>query len=209
MGLGGPSGPPWGRSRRLGSAGMSRTEPVPPDDAFLRALVARTERAVADAEPLESAFRGASEDVRDLVTAAAAELGDELVALSRDLHAHPEEAFGEHRSVRAVAELLGRHGVESAVGVGGLEPALVARAGGDGPHIAVLAEYDALPGIGHGCGHNIICSTGVGAFLAAARAVGRTGGRAALGGAPGGGGGGGEGGPGRGRGVGGGGPTSM
>jgi amidohydrolase len=163
---------------------MSRTEPVPPDDAFLRSLVARTERAVAAAEPLASAFGGAPEDVRELVADAAAELGDELVALSRDVHAHPEEAFGEHRSVRAVADLLERHGVGSEVGVGGLETSLVARAGGDGPHIAVLAEYDALPGIGHGCGHNIICSTAVGAFLAASRAVERTGGRLSLVGTP-------------------------
>jgi amidohydrolase len=146
--------------------------------------VARTERAVAGAEPLTSGFEGASKDVRDLVAEAAAELGDELVALSRDVHAHPEEAFGEHRSVGAVAELLDRHGVASEVGVGGLETSLVARAGGDGPHIAVLAEYDALPGIGHGCGHNIICSTAVGAFLAAARAVERTGGRLSLVGTP-------------------------
>src|SRR4051794_18098447 len=163
---------------------MARTEPVPPDDAFLRALVARTERAVADAEPLTSEFEGAPKDVRELVAEAAADLGDELVALSRDVHAHPEEAFEEHRSVGAVAELLGRHGVESEVGVGGLETSLVARAGGDGPHIPGLAEYDALPGIGHGCGHNIICSTAVGAFLAAARAVGRTGGRLTLVGTP-------------------------
>jgi amidohydrolase len=163
---------------------MARTEPVPPDDAFLRSLVARTERGVAAAEPLTSAFEGAPKDVRDEVAEAAATLGDELVALSQDVHAHPEESFGEHRSVAAVAELLRRHGHDSEVGVGGLETALVSRAGSGGPHIAVLAEYDALPGIGHGCGHNIICATGVGAFLAAAGAVERTGGRLSLVGTP-------------------------
>lgn len=163
---------------------MVRAEPVPPDDAFLRSLMARTERAVAAAEPLTSEFDGAPEDVREAVAEAVAGLGDELVALSRDVHAHPEVAFGEHRSMRAVAELLARHGHDSEVGVGGLETSLVARAGGDGPHLAVLAEYDALPGIGHGCGHNIICSTAVGAFLAAAGAVERTGGRLSLIGTP-------------------------
>src|SRR5438874_1262736 len=51
-------------------------------------------------------------------------------------------------------------------------------------HIAVLAEYDALPSIGHACGHNIICSTGVGGFLAAARVQERVGGRVSLVGTP-------------------------
>lgn len=163
---------------------MSRAEPTPPDGSFLHALVARTERAVADAEPLASTFDGAPADVRDAVTEAVAALGDELVALSHDVHAHPEEAFGEHRSVRAVAEVLARHGHDSEVGVGGLETSLVSGVGGDGPHIAVLAEYDALPGIGHGCGHNIICATAVGAYLAAAPVVARTGGRLSLLGTP-------------------------
>jgi amidohydrolase len=163
---------------------MPRAEPVPPDDSFLRALMARTEQAVAAAEPLASGFDGASQDLRDRVAGAVAELADELVALSRDLHAHPEEAFAEHRSVRAVAQLLSRHGHDSEIGVGGLDTSLVSSVGQDRPHIAVLAEYDALPGIGHGCGHNIICSTAVGAFLAATGAVGRTGGRLSLIGTP-------------------------
>jgi amidohydrolase len=163
---------------------MPRPDPVPPDDAFLRALVARTEQAVAAAEPLASEFDGAPEDLRDAVTGAVAGFADDLVALSRDLHAHPEESFGEHRSVRAVAELLSRHGHDSEIGVGGLATSLVASVGADRPHVAVLAEYDALPGIGHGCGHNIICATAVGAFLAAAGAVQRTGGRLSLIGTP-------------------------
>ncbi len=163
---------------------MAHAGPVPPDDSFLRAIMARTERAVADAEPLASEFDGAPQDLRDAVTEAVAALGDELVALSHDLHAHPEESFREHRSVRAVADVLDRHGLGSEIGVGGLETSLVSRVGDGGPHVAVLAEYDALPGIGHGCGHNIICSTAVGAFLAAAPVVERTGGRLSLLGTP-------------------------
>ena len=160
------------------------TRPSPPDDSYLRSLNAATERAVRDAEPLSSEYAGAPEDIRATVLDAAREHGDELVALSQDLHAHPEEGYAEHRSVRAVAELLERHGHTAEIGVGGLETALIATRGTDGPHIGVLAEYDALPGIGHACGHNIICASAVGGFLAAARVQERVGGRVSLIGTP-------------------------
>jgi amidohydrolase len=161
-----------------------RTRPSPPDDSYLRSLIDATERAVRDAEPITSEHAGAPEDVRSAVLAAAREYGDELVALSHDLHAHPEEGFAEHRSVRAVAHLLERHGHTAEIGIGGMETALIATRGTEGPHIGVLAEYDALPGIGHACGHNIICATAVGGFLAAARVQERVGGRVSLIGTP-------------------------
>jgi amidohydrolase len=160
------------------------TRPSPPDDSYLRSLNAATERAVHDADPITSEHAGAPEEVRSAVLAAAREYGDELVALSQDLHAHPEEGYAEHRSVRAVAQLLERHGHTAEIGVGGLDTALIATRGTEGPHLGVLAEYDALPGIGHACGHNIICSTAVGGFLAAARAQEQVGGRVSLIGTP-------------------------
>lgn len=139
--------------------------PVPADTAHLDQLRAATERAAAAAEPLRSAHAGAPAELLDRTEQAIEAIGPELLALSHDLHAHPEEGYAEHRSAQAVADLLGRHGVEAEVGVHGLPTALRARTGSGGPTVAVLAEYDALPGIGHGCGHNIICSTAVGAFL--------------------------------------------
>ncbi|MFC7344458.1 M20 family metallopeptidase [Saccharopolyspora griseoalba] len=160
------------------------TEPAQPDDSYLRSVAAATEKAVATAEPIRSEFSGASEALLADTERWVTEHAEDLLALSHDLHAHPEEAFAEHRSVGQVAELLRRHGREAEVGVGGLDTALRASAGSGGPHVAVLAEYDALPGIGHGCGHNIICSAGVGAFLAAVGAVERTGGRVSLLGTP-------------------------
>ncbi|MFF5985562.1 M20 family metallopeptidase [Prauserella flavalba] len=160
------------------------TEPRHPDDSYLRALIEQTADAVRRAEPLTSAHDGAPATVREVVTAAVSARTPELVALSRDLHANPETAFTEHRSARAVATLLGRHGHDVRVGVGGLDTALVATAGESGPHVAVLAEYDALPGIGHACGHNIICATGVGGFLGAAAVLSDTGGRVSLVGTP-------------------------
>ena len=67
--------------------------------------------------------------------------------------------------MRAVADLLAPTASTPQVGVHGLDTALRASTGSGGPTVAVLAEYDALPGIGHGCGHNVICSAAVGAFL--------------------------------------------
>jgi amidohydrolase len=161
-----------------------RSKPVPPDDGYLRSLVEATAGAVERAEPITSPHRGAVAEIRDLVGSAVEQAGAGLVALSQDLHAHPEEGFAEERSVRALAGLLESHGHRPRIGVGGLETALVASAGTTGPHIAVLSEYDALPGIGHGCGHNIICTTGAGGFLGAAAVAERLGGRVSLIGTP-------------------------
>ncbi|TDC89616.1 M20 family peptidase [Saccharopolyspora aridisoli] len=172
----------WGFIRRLRVGAV--TQPVHPDDAYLRAVAAATERAVASAEPLRSAHAGADEALLAEVERWVTEHGGDLLGLSHDLHADPEEAYAEHRSVARAAELLRNFGHDVEVGVGGLSTALRTGVGADGPHVAVLAEYDALPGIGHGCGHNIICSAGVGGFLAAATAVGRTGGRVSLFGTP-------------------------
>lgn len=100
-------------------------------------------------------------------------LRDELRTLAFDLHDHPEEAFEEVHAARSIATLLESHGFTVTTGAYGVETALetsfetplfdAARH----PTIAILAEYDALPEIGHACGHNIIAAAGVGAFLAA------------------------------------------
>jgi amidohydrolase len=158
--------------------------PVRPDDTYLRSVSEATERAIATAEPIASDFDGASDGIRREVEGWLNGHTDDLVGLSRDLHAHPEEGFEEHRSIGQVAEVLRRHGFEAEVGIGGLETALRASAGDGHPHVAILAEYDALPGVGHGCGHNIICSSGVGGFLGVAVAVAASGGRVSLIGTP-------------------------
>jgi amidohydrolase len=145
--------------------------PRPADTHHLAALRAATDRAAAAAAPLSSSHEGAPEGLLSLAEQAVTSAADELLALSHDLHAHPEEGFAEHRSVRAVADVLARHGVEAEVGVHGLATALRAGVGSGSPTVAVLAEYDALPGIGHGCGHNVICAAAVGAFLGLAAAL--------------------------------------
>jgi amidohydrolase len=96
-------------------------------------------------------------------------LRDDLVVLSRAIHGAPELAYQERQAVAAIAALLGRHGHDVELGLGGLETAFRARVGPKGPAVALLAEYDALPEIGHACGHNLIAMSNVGAFLLAAQ----------------------------------------
>ncbi|HEY8655717.1 MAG TPA: amidohydrolase [Candidatus Limnocylindria bacterium] len=97
-------------------------------------------------------------------------LRDELVALSRGIHGEPELAYQERRAVARIAALLERHGHAVERDCGGLETAFRARIGPAGKAITLLAEYDALPELGHGCGHNLIAMSTVGAFLQAAQA---------------------------------------
>lgn len=95
--------------------------------------------------------------------------GPELLALSHDIHANPELGHQEHRASAAVAALASSvPGVSVHRGVGQLETALRAEAGTGELVITVCAEYDALPGVGHACGHNVIATAATGAFLALA-----------------------------------------
>lgn len=93
----------------------------------------------------------------------------ELIALSREIHADPELAYQEHRAVDRIAGLLDRRGHAVERRLGGLDTAFRARVGPPGASVALLAEYDALPDVGHGCGHNLIAMSNVGAFLLAAQ----------------------------------------
>jgi len=94
-------------------------------------------------------------------------LRDELLRLSHGIHANPELAFEERKAAALLGEVIRRAGLEVETGAYGLETAFVAEFGsGDAGCVAVLAEYDALPEIGHACGHNIIASAAVGAGLA-------------------------------------------
>jgi len=93
---------------------------------------------------------------------------EELIDLSHAIHADAEVGFEEHTSSQRVADALQAAGFAVTHGIGDLDTAVVAEFG-DGPlTVAICAEYDALPGIGHACGHNIIAAAGVGAALALA-----------------------------------------
>ena len=92
---------------------------------------------------------------------------DELIALSHSIHAEPELAFDEHRSAAKVVEVLRAAGFEIRTGIADLPTAFDARFGSGELVVGICAEYDALPGIGHACGHNIIAAAAVGAASAA------------------------------------------
>jgi amidohydrolase len=93
----------------------------------------------------------------------------DVIGLGRRIYNHPELSGEEHMARRWCTELLARHGFEIA-DVPGAETAFVATATctSSGPTIGLLAEYDALPGVGHACGHHLIAGSAVGAGLALA-----------------------------------------
>jgi amidohydrolase len=92
---------------------------------------------------------------------------DRLVALSHRIHGTPELGFEEHNAAGWLCELLSEGGLDVKSGVCDLPTAFVARAGSGPLHIAICAEYDCLPEIGHACGHNIIAAMAAGAGIAA------------------------------------------
>lgn len=94
---------------------------------------------------------------------------DQILALSHRIHANPELAYQEKQACAALAEFLSSAGMSVETPYCGIETAFVARAGSGPLHIAICAEYDALPGIGHACGHNIIAAAAAGAGVGLAR----------------------------------------
>jgi amidohydrolase len=111
-------------------------------------------------------------DLKARIATAVEAARGEILDLSHRIHANPEPAFEEHQAASWIAETLRDHGYAVEHPAGSLATAIRAvRAGGrsgDGPRIGILAEYDALPGLGHGCGHNTMAASGVGAAIALA-----------------------------------------
>ena len=112
-------------------------------------------------------------DVKARLAAAVEASRDEILELSHRIHANPEPAFEERQAATWVAEMVARHGYAVEHPAGRLETAVRGRLSGTGPHdgrvrVGVLAEYDALPGLGHGCGHNTMAASGAGAAIALA-----------------------------------------
>ena len=111
-------------------------------------------------------------DLKSRVANAVEAARSEILELSHRIHANPEPAFEEHKAATWVVEALasariqrGAPGRQPRDGDPGRPPG---GRGGDGPRIGILAEYDALPGLGHGCGHNTMAASGVGAAIALA-----------------------------------------
>jgi len=106
--------------------------------------------------------------LKQRVIARVDEIQDQLWGIAKELYAHPELAFEEFESAKLLAGTLSQAGYQVETGIGGIETAFRASKTGqsEGPKVAFLAEYDALPGLGHACGHNLIASIAVGAGLA-------------------------------------------
>lgn len=146
--------------------------------AYLDQLEASTRATMAAAEPPVSEFTGAPEQDRARLGSAVEEAREDLLGIVHRLHEDPELAYQEERSAALLARVITeRTGLDVQVGAHGVATALraeVATPGFDPDRhrtVAVLSEYDALPGIGHACGHNVIAATGVGAFVALAALV--------------------------------------
>ncbi|POX46684.1 amidohydrolase [Streptomyces sp. Ru71] len=104
--------------------------------------------------------------VHDALRTEVAARADALWDVALRLHADPEYAFAEHRAAELLSGELERAGLVVERGVAGLPTAFTARSGRGRPAVALPLEYDALPGLGHACGHNLIAAAGLGAALA-------------------------------------------
>ncbi|TMJ02986.1 MAG: M20 family metallopeptidase [Bacillati bacterium ANGP1] len=111
--------------------------------------------------------------MRQAILQAIDDSADELIDLARRIHANPEIAFQEVSASRWLADALEQHGFTVQRGIADLPTAFRAEvaAGPGGPGVAFLAEYDALPEIGHACGHNLICTAALGAGIGLATAA--------------------------------------
>lgn len=148
-----------------------------PSTAYLDLIEAESVRKAARSEPIDSAFAGAGDAAAKALAAHVDEAADDLRNVVHTLHEEPETAFREKKAADVLARTLESHGIEATVGVHGLDTAVRAEVTSldfdPTRHrtVAILGEYDALPDVGHGCGHNVIAATAVGATIALKRLV--------------------------------------
>lgn len=111
---------------------------------------------------------------------------EEIISISDKIHSNPEPGFQEYFAVETITEALTRGGFAVQRGIAGLETAFRAEFEGRaaGPKVAFIAEYDALPELGHGCGHNLIGAASVGAALALSQVLDKLGGTVVVLGSP-------------------------
>ena len=106
-------------------------------------------------------------DIKEKVNQFVDSQADNLLEVSHEIHANPELAFKEFKAAETLTNAISKNGLPVTKHAYGLETAFESRIEiDDGANLAVLAEYDALPGIGHACGHNIIATSALGAVLA-------------------------------------------
>jgi amidohydrolase len=112
-------------------------------------------------------------DIKKTIISQVDAMAPALINLAKSLYDHPETAYEERNACRWLSEFLRKEGFSVETAIGGVETAFSANPPNQTattPSIAFLAEYDALPKIGHGCGHNLIAAASIGAFIALNRA---------------------------------------
>src|SRR5689334_16137995 len=102
-------------------------------------------------------------ELRERVVRSVDEQADRLIALSHAIHANPETGYVEHAAAALVGQAMSDAGFATEVGAFAVPTAVEALTGDGELTVAVCSEYDALPDIGHACGHNLIAAMGVGA----------------------------------------------
>ena len=108
-----------------------------------------------------------AESLKKDVGAAIDAMSAELLGLSHAIHGEPELALEEFKAAKRLSDAVEGHGIQVQREAFGLKTAFAAEFGkAAGPNVAILSEYDALPGIGHACGHNIIATSAYGAAMA-------------------------------------------
>ncbi|OGL49129.1 MAG: hypothetical protein A3H37_04125 [Candidatus Schekmanbacteria bacterium RIFCSPLOWO2_02_FULL_38_14] len=115
-----------------------------------------------------------TQKIKNEIIAAVDAIKKELIILSHNIHSNPELGFNEYKACKWLTDFLKENGFDIKISVASMETAFVAqfpREAKNKPCIAFFAEYDALPGIGHGCGHNIIGPASCGAAAALARVL--------------------------------------
>lgn len=117
------------------------------------------------------------QDVKERAFATIDQHGDALVGISRQIFENPELGYEEHFAHGLLTGFLREHGMNVTESAFDISTAFCASTGSAGPVVGIVCEYDALPGIGHACGHNVIAAAGVGAAIGAAPFAEEMGGR--------------------------------
>ncbi len=112
-----------------------------------------------------TALGATTEGVKGRIARAVADAAPGILETAKAIHADPELPFQEHRAAERLTTLLQHHGFEVTRRVADLETSFVARRGSGPLVVAILCEYDALPGVGHACGHNLIAGAGAAAGI--------------------------------------------
>lgn len=148
------------------------TEPVPPYAGYPQQLAKATAQLKESSAFSVQKREGAAPELMDALESKIEELSETIVGMSHFLHENPEVGFEEFKAQAKFKEYLEAHGLDVELGVYDVETSFESKiSNGSGPTIAILSEYDALPNIGHACGHCVMGATGLGAYLALAKLV--------------------------------------